>query len=183
MKRRTFITGAGGIAIGSLAVTGLSGRSKAQSDVDTGDFRIADRQEKTTDQINDVILDIDVTYDYESNVNPDRWEIVGYVGTSPDSMYPIDSIEATEELLQSSSGEETLSGSIVDTPAFAIQTFNVTEGDSMSVNGLGRVTFDLFHDSEAIAQAQVEDSFSVSIENGSLEASASIGGDGSISLE
>jgi hypothetical protein len=182
MKRRAFVAGGAATLFGSTAYAISTGSSEA-SETTLGELHVPDVSTKTGgDSIQSVNISVDASWSYDTNVNPDKWTLELLIGDNDSTLEPIDSVEQTENLLQTDSGTETLSGSVTSEWHFSNSSFEpVDNGTKDTVVYVG-LSFKLHQGGDVIAESELVEPVTVSVDGQELTASASLGGSGEISI-
>ena len=180
VSRRTVLSGLGGTVIGGIGIATL-GTETANAQVFFGSLDIADRQYEQTSKLQDVQLRVNANYKYDSEETPDAWSLKLHAGK--DGQFT----ELTEERLaprsNADSGTEELEGSLIDTPHYAIENFQLSESQTEIVETINvKLTFQVFVGEREIANASVEDTADLTVTKGEIKASAQIKGNGEIVL-
>lgn len=182
MKRRQFAALAGATVATSTGIY-INTRPAEGASVELGTLDVPDTTVATAgDEIQSIELTVDAEYQFESSHNPDSWTLELLVGDSEDTMQPIDSVTETEELNQSGSGTETLNGPITSTYHFSTHDFEPSNGGEVSRPVWVGIRFALEANGETIADERLADAVTVTVDGATLEASASLGGSGEISV-
>lgn len=183
MKRRKFVAAATATTIGSTALYIGTRPSSGQTDVTLGELTVPDVSTATSGKsIESITLTVDTSYEYQSSHNPDSWTLELLIGDSEGTMQPIDSVTKTESLLQTDSGTETLSGSLAGTYHYATTDFEPSNGGEVSKSVWIGIRFALSANNETVADETIAKAVSVTVDGATLEASASLGGSGEITV-
>lgn len=179
MQRRTVIGTIGGIATGSVAVATLSTQpSRAQ--VTFGTLTVQDRGFEKTSEIQDVRINVNGNYQFDSEQVPQRWELKLLVGQNDEFA------EIAEERMapttKADSGTQELSGSIFDVSHFAIENFRLNGQSEITKDIQVKLVFNVILNDETIASAEVQDTTTLTITPGNVEATAKVKGTGEISI-
>lgn len=183
MKRRRVLAVLGtATAVGSTATYLSVGQSEGAT-AELGSLDVPDVETSTSgDSIESITLTVDSSYEYDSSHNPDSWTLELLVGDNEDTMQPIDSVTETDSLLQSDSGTETLSGAITSTYHFSTMDFEPSNGGEVSRPVWIGLRFELEANGEIVAEETITENVSVTVDGAALEASASLGGEGEITV-
>jgi len=181
VSRRKLLLGTGATVTSSALLVNLgTDRAKAQATIDTNGLSIADKTHISQGSVDSVKLSVDSNWQYSGNHNPDRLKIVLRVG-STEAKYPIAKAERSDSLRQSDSGQETLTGSILETPAFDKSMFERETGETVH-SVAAKLDFNLFHSDSSIASDSVTERFQVTVSGETITADASITGTGSLTV-
>ena len=169
--------------LGATALVGATGlgyfslSQSASASIELGTLQIDDKDAITdTDELDDVILDVQSTYDYEV---PSADSVTISLEVSQDNWTEIDSHELTDPSSEDS-GSTDLSGSILSHWEFDRTMFST--GGTTPVNA--KLSIRVEDDSDTVAEDSVEDDFDVHItDEGDVTMSAEIGGTGTVTVE
>lgn len=174
---------AGLTAVGSTGIYLTSDDAGAQAEASSGDLTVPDVSTASEgDSIEDVTLSVDASWSYESSHIPDEWRLSLLIGDQESTLASIDTVEETDVTLTSDEGTATLSGSVLSTWHYSYADFEAGEGSEVSQSVWVGLRFEVLKDMDTIAEAQVVEPVQVSVDGAALEASASVGGEGNISV-
>lgn len=183
MQRRRFVALTGALATGGTALA-ITATDRSEAAISLGTLDVPDVNAVLNGgEITAINLTVDAEYTFSSSHNIDEWTLELLVGDSDTTLEPIDSASASESLGQSGSGTETLSGDATSTYHFALDEFEPANGGSVSHLVWVGLRFRLKRNAEVVAEETVSDSVTVAVDGGSIEASASVGGEGTLSVE
>lgn len=178
ISRRNAITGIVGVVAGGSIITAL-GSDRASAAVTFGDLTIKDRTVEQTSEIQDVQIHVNGNYKFEADETPDAWSLQLHVGQNGE--YTQVDEERLAPSSSASSGTEEVSGSIIDTPHFAIDNFRV--GSSQTVQEIDvKLVFEVEMNGEAIATAEVTETATLTVTPGSVDATVQVKGTGEIQI-
>ena len=181
VSRRELLLGTGAtVTSGALLVNLGTETANAQASITTNGLSIADKTHVSQGSVESVKLSVESNWQYSGNHNPDRLKIVLRVG-STEAKYPIAKVEKSDSLRQSDSGKDTLTGSILETPAFDRSMFERETGETVH-SVAAKLDFDLYHSDSAIASDSVTERFQVTVSGEAITADASISGSGSLEI-
>ena len=181
ITRRQALLGTGTLATGLIGSTVLYSNN-VEATV-SGDFEIPDGEAILADEdIQDVRLSVDATYEYVSNGDLHGIELELHVGSMPDT---VDMIArhtrgdlGTDEL----TGEETLNGSVMSASDFSISDFETSNGE-LRRTIVAQLRFYAIRNDEVVAEAIQTETFDVVIRNEELTVDMTLGGTGTVSFE
>ena len=174
------------IGTGALVVTGGIGiatsSNNASATVD-GDFSIPDGETVLADQtLEDVRLEVDATYEYQSNAPLHQVELELHVGETTDTTDLIarrtrDDL-GTDEL----AGSETLNGSLMSASDLSIGDFEPSNGEVRRTI-VADLRFYALRNGEVVADATHTETFDVVVNDEELEVNVTLGGEGEVVFE
>jgi len=173
--RRATLTGVA--AIGATGLGYFTVTQRASASIELGTLKIDDKEAITdTDNLDDVILDVNAQYDYEV---PSADSVTISLEVGRDSWTEIDTHELSDP-----SGEDTgstdLSGTILQSYEYDSTMFST--GGTTPVNA--KLSIVVEDDSETVAEDSVEDDFDIHItDEEDVRLEASIGGTGTVTVE
>ena len=174
------------IGTGALVVTGGIGIATSSNNASAtvnGDFSIPDGEAVLADQtLEDVRLEVDAEYQYQSNAPLHQVELELHVGETADTgdliaQHTRDDL-GTDEL----AGSETLNGSLMSASDFSIDDFVPSNGEVRRT-----IVADLrlyaLRNGEAVADATHTETFDVVVNDEELQVNVTLGGDGEVIFE
>jgi len=175
-RRRVLATGAA-LTTGGIALAINPDQSKAQATTSIDGLSIPDK-EVQSDNFQDVTLAVDASWSFTCDYNVDRTELILAVGQT-EGKYPVDRVETTESLGQSANGTTSLKGSIVETPAFSIEQFNLDDGES-GIRMAVKLFFRVYKDGEKLVETTASEDVTITVIGGEISAEATVGGSGEV---
>lgn len=172
------MTGIGGVVAGGSIITAL-GSEQASAQVQFGTLDIQDRTVEQTSEIQDVQIRVNGNYKFEADETPDAWSLQLHVGQG--GGYTQVDEERLAPSSSASSGTEEVSGSIIDTPHFAIENFRVDSSQTVQTIDV-KLVFEVEMNGEAIATAEVTETATLTITPGSVDAEVNVKGTGEIQI-
>ena len=175
LSRRQALGGLAAIGVSTVALKNFSQRASAS--IELGMLQIDDKEAITdTDELDDVLLDVQSTYDYEV---PSAETVIISLEVGRDSWTEIDSYELNDPSSEDS-GSTDLSGSILS--SYEFDTLMFSTGGTTPVNA--KLSIRVEDDSTTVAEDSVEDDFDIHItDEGDVTMSAEIGGTGTVTVE
>lgn len=184
LSRRRVLGGIAATAAGSTALYVSTSQSSAQVDIQLGDLTIPNVSHSTGgDEIESADLEVQANYEYESSHEPDEFTLQLLIGDAETTLEPIDEITQTDSLSKTASGSETLSGAITETYHFATETLEPSGESEESTAVYVGLSFTLRKDGETIAEQELVEPVTITVDGKELDATASIGGTGEITIE
>jgi hypothetical protein len=179
-RRRTLL-GAGVVATGTVGGIGV-GTDNAAAQVDST-LTVADASVTLVDEtLQDIIIDMIADWSFTSNVDIDTVETEVHAGGRASSLDMIARETTTIDGGDQTNGTTELSGSLVDARDFAISDMTPDTG-SIEHTALAELRVFVIHDSEAVAESVVGDTFTVSISQEEVTVTTTVSGSGSVSFQ
>lgn len=167
----------------AATVGGIATTTNNASATVTGEFTVPDGETTLTgEELTDIRLQADAEWNYSSNVEIHGVELELHAGATPDTMDMLARYEDTDLGASQLSGEDTLSGSLVNTSDFSLEHFQPTSG-TVSTNVVAELRFYALRRGEVVASATKSEGFAVTVTKEELEVSVSVGGTGSVTFE
>ena len=176
-RRRVLLVGATAASgtIGSIAM--LSNRTSATVD---GTFTIPNGQTVLADEeLTDVRLSAEASFEYESNAPIHQVELELHVGASVDTLDLIARHETTDLATDSLAGTETLEGSLMSSSDFGISDFEPSNGE-LARSVVAELRFYALRNEEVVAEAFAQESFDVTVKNEELQVDTTLNGSGEV---
>jgi len=158
-NRRQVIVGLGAIGVGTTG-TILSTRDAEAVRVSMGQMELPDKEH--SGEINEIIADVDVEVEFESNNQPDGITLTMRAGQVESRLTEIE--DKTVEDLTETSGttETTISGDILESSSLAKATWDLLPGQPQAnVDVEIEITAELMQNGSAIAEGSVSDTATV----------------------
>lgn len=172
----TFVCG-GGLAVAALG----SERAKAAVRASEIDMN-GDRHSGPDGTVSDVTATVSGQYEYATN-DADTLVLAMAVapGDSPDAYERVD--EVSEPVgAASGAGSFSLAGSILDHSQLDAAAFSADAGEVVETEVLVRVVLDVQQGGETVVTGTAESPVTVTVENTSIQASATVGGSGEVAV-
>lgn len=181
-RRRTLL-GAGAVVTGTVGGIAV-GTNNAAAQVDST-LTVADASVTLVDQtLQDILVDMVAEWSYNSNVRVDSVETEVHTGGRASSLSMIaretTAIDAGNQ--KSHNGTTELTGSLAEAQDFAISDM-VPDTGSIEHTALAELRVFIVHDSEAVAEAVVSDTFTITISQEEVTVSTNVSGSGSVTFE
>jgi hypothetical protein len=153
------IVGLGAIGIGTTG-TILSTRDAEAVRVSMGEMELPDKEH--SGEINEIIADVDVEVEYESNNQPDAIKLTMSAGQVNSRLTEIQT-ETVENLTETSgTTETTISGDILESSSLAKSTWELLPGQPQAnVDVEIQITAKLMRNGSTIAEGSVSDTATV----------------------
>ena len=180
MNRRTFVAALTATGIGSTAIL-INSRSTKAASVAIDGLEIPDQSHHG--EVNSLEIEVDAIADFESTVNPDSYTFTLSIGDAESTMQAIDDVTSSSSLSSTDTVEGTLTGSLTETYHFAPEDFEPNNGGERSTTVWVGLDFELVHDGESIESASVTEPVQITVNGGSIEATLSVGGTGTIEID
>jgi hypothetical protein len=166
--------------VGSIAVT--SDNAGAQV---SGGLSVSDASVTLVDQtLQDIVVDMTAQWSYDSNVRVDAVETEVHAGQRASSLDMI--ARKTTEIdggkQKSNNGSTDLSGSLVQAAGFSLSDM-VPDTGTLEHTALAELRVFIIHDTEAVAETIIRDTFTVTISQESVEVTMSASGSGTVTFE
>lgn len=152
-------------------------RTTAQ--VEFGTLDISDRSVEQTSEIQDVQISVNANWKFDASKSPDARSLQLHVGKGGNFTQIVE--ERLAPRTNADSGTETLTGSIIDTPHFAIDNFRVDSGEKSETIDV-KLVFELEMDGEVVESTSVTDTATLTVKPGSIDASVNVKGTGEIQI-
>lgn len=181
LSRRRVLIGTGALA--AATTSGIALTSDNTSATVSGSYTIPDSQTVLADtELQDVRLQVDADYSFTSNAPVHGVEIELHVGASPETLQMIARHERTDLGTMELTGEQALSGSILNTDVYSVDDFQPTSGE-LSTNVMSELRLYVIRNDEVVAEATQSEAFAVTVKNEELQVDTSVGGSGEVVFE
>jgi len=153
------IVGLGAIGVGTTG-TILSTRDAEAVRVSMGEMKLPDKEH--SGEINEIIADVDVEVEYESNNQPDAINVTMHAGQVDSRLTKIQT-KTIEDLTETSGTTETaISGDILESSSLAKSTWELLPGQPQAnVDVEIQITAKLMQNGSTIAEGSVSDTATV----------------------
>ncbi len=181
VTRRQFAIGTGTVVTGTLAGIAF-GADKATATV-SGDFTIANGETILADtQLQDVRLNTDVEWAYQSNADMHALELELHVGSTESTLDLIARHVQDDMAKDELTGNETLNGSLLSASDFSISDFEPTSGE-LRRTVIAELRMYVLRNDEVVAEAFQTETFDVITKDEALTVDMSLGGTGEIEFQ
>jgi hypothetical protein len=181
-RRRTLL-GAGTVAAGTVGgIAVASNNAAAQVD---GTLTVADASVTLVDQtLQDILVDMVAEWSYDSNVRVDSVETEVHTGqrASSTDMIARETTAIDTGDHKSHNGTTELTGSLAEAQDFSVSEM-VPETGKVEHSALAELRVFIIHDDEAVAEAVVSDTFTVTISQEEIQVSTNVSGSGTVTFE
>jgi len=179
--RRRVLLGTGTLAagtIGSIALT--AGKTTATVD---GSFSIPDADQTLAGEtLNDVRLSATAEWSFDSNTTMTGVEIELHVGQGADTLDLI-ARQVKENVAKASlTGTTELNGSLISASDFDIEDFRPSDGE-LTRTVVAELRLYVLRDGTVEAEAKSQTTFDVTVRDGEITVSASVGGSGEVAFD
>jgi hypothetical protein len=170
----------GGTSIGYLTTRQAEGTNIS---LQATDFSIPDTEYMSGgDSLEAITINVQAEFEYSSTHALDGYRITLLLGDSDTTITDLDIVEETG-IDKSSTGSETLSGPIDGTYHFEVSDFEPSNGGSQSTVVYVGLRFELLQEGETIAEKEVIETPSVTVDATELSTNVTLGGTGNISVD
>lgn len=168
----------------ALVVSGValgSGSAGGQTTISGLEVTGAERTLGPNEAVSDVTVSVQADWQYDSTHAPDDAVLELYAAESGGSLTQVDAVTLSDPALNDS-GTTTLSGGLVSSGAVPSGTFDVQSGGSTTETVDVKAVLKLRRNGERIGVADSSTQADVSVSKEELTVSASISGDGALSV-
>jgi len=158
-NRRQVIVGVGAVSIGTTG-TILSTRDAEAVRVSMGQMELSDKEH--SGEINEIIADVDVEVEFESNNQPDNITLTMHAGQVESRLTEIET-KSIDNLTETSGTTETaISGDILESSSLSKGTWDLLPGQPLAnVDVEIEITAKLMRNGSTIAEGSVSDTATV----------------------
>jgi len=182
ISRRGLLAGTAILSTTGVSIALISDKASATASIDSGDFSIADTSANLTgESLQDIVIDSDIDYSFDSNVNIGTVEASVAVGISEQSAQIIAS-ETTSPNKKQIDSSTTISGSLFDAGDYNLNTLQLDDGEkTVRITAVAELI--IKRNESIVATDKLTDKFEITITKDSVTINGQFSGTGTVSME
>jgi len=182
ISRRGVLAGTALLGTTSVSIALLSNKASASASIDSGDFSIADKSQDITGKtLQDILIESDIDYSFDSNVDITTVEISIAMGVSEQSAQIIASETTTPNKKQIDT-TTTIDGSLFDAGDYNLNTLQLDDGKkTVRITAVAELI--IKRNQSIVATDKLTDTFEITITKDSVTVNGQFSGAGSVSME
>jgi len=182
ISRRGLLAGTAILSTTGVSIALISDKASATASIDSGDFSIADTSANLTgENLQDIVIDSDIDYSFDSNVNIGTVEVSVAVGISERSAQIIAS-ETTSPNKKQIDSSTTISGSLFDAGDYNLNTLQLDDGEkTVRITAVAELI--IKRNESIVATDKLSDTFEITITKNEVNINGQFSGTGTVNME
>lgn len=182
ISRRGLLAGTAILGTTSVSIALITDKASATASIDSGEFSIADKSaDLTGENLQDIVIDSDIDYSFDSNVTIGTVEVSVAVGVNERSAQIIAS-ETTNPKKKQIDSSTTISGSLFDAGDYNLNTLQLDDGEkTVRITAVAELI--IKRNESIVATDNLIDTFEITITKDSVNINGQFSGTGTVSME
>lgn len=182
ISRRGLLAGTAILSTTGVSIALISDKASATASIDSGNFSIADKSaDLTGESLQDIVIDSDIDYSFDSNVTIGTVEVSVAVGISERSAQIIAS-ETTSPNKKQIDSSTTISGSLFDAGDYNLNTLRLDDGEkTVRITAVAELI--IKRNESIVATDNLTDTFEITITKNEVTINGQFSGTGTVNME